>query len=227
MLEDTVLAVLQGMTTDLDAILVSIDPALLHPRDALALLEAASAVEQRAAAIKTLVADRAADAGAWARDGYRSPEEWLSQTTGTSYGEAAATLEASAKLPELPAVEQAMRKGELPAPKLREIAPAATPENEQRLLDASKKQSHRPPLLERRRGLSSRKHARSGLRPEPLFERGRVPELATASRAKPPPPSAPASRRRSRPRPTGCSRRPTPRDAASRQAPTASTPSRT
>jgi hypothetical protein len=37
--------------------------------------------------IKTLVADRAADAGTWAQGGYRSPEAWLSQTTGVSYGE--------------------------------------------------------------------------------------------------------------------------------------------
>jgi hypothetical protein len=106
-----------------------------------AVLEAASAVETRAAAIKTLVADRAADAGAWAREGHRNPEAWLSQKTGTSYGEAVATFEASGKLCELPEIEAAVRNGALSAPKLREIAPAATAENEGRLLDAASRQS--------------------------------------------------------------------------------------
>src|SRR5690348_11561121 len=103
---------------------------MLHACDAVALLEAASTAERKAAAIKTLVADRAADAGTWASQGYRSPEAWLAQRNGCSYGEAAGTLEASAKLPELPQTTQAVRKGEVSAAQLRQLAPAATPENE-------------------------------------------------------------------------------------------------
>ncbi|MEY2478120.1 MAG: hypothetical protein QOG87_3435 [Actinomycetota bacterium] len=132
---------LQKMGSALDAMLASLDHELLAPKDAVAVLEAASAVEQRAASIKTLVADRAADAGTWSREGHRSPEEWLSTKTGTSYGEAAATLDASAKLPGLPAIGAALRKGELSAPRLRAIAEAATQENEERLLGASKRES--------------------------------------------------------------------------------------
>ena len=135
------LAALQCIANELDTLLVSLDVATLHAPDAVKVLEAASAVETRAAAIKTLVADRAADAGAWARDGYRSPEEWLAQKTGTSYGEAAATFAASGKLTELPELERAVRKGQLSAPKLREIAPAATAENERRLLEAAGRES--------------------------------------------------------------------------------------
>jgi hypothetical protein len=129
------------MATDLDGMLESVAPALLAPRDALAVLQAASAVERKAAALKTLVADRAADAGAWAQGGYRTPEAWLSQTTGVSYGEAAGTLEASAKLAELPVTSAAVRKGEVSPAQLRAIAPAATPENEGRLIEAAQRVS--------------------------------------------------------------------------------------
>ena len=129
------------MGSGLDAMLATLDPALLRPRDAVAVLEAASAVEQRAAALKTLVADRAADAATWSRDGHRSPEAWLAEKTGTSFGAAAATLEASERLTELPAIQAAVRSGELSAPKLQAIAAAATPENEQRLLGAAGRES--------------------------------------------------------------------------------------
>ena len=132
---------LGGMVTSLEAMLSSLDPALLHPCDAVRVLNAAADVEQRAAALKTLVAGRAAQGGEWARHGYRSPEEWLSQTTGTSYGQAAGTLNASEKLAELPSLAKAVREGELSGAQLNELASAATPANEKQLLDASKRQS--------------------------------------------------------------------------------------
>src|SRR4051794_15602208 len=106
------------MVKTLDELLGTVDPALLHPSAAVKLLEAATDVEQRAASLKTLLATRAADAGEWARQGYRSPEEWLAQRSGTSYGQAAGTLNASEKLKELPGLDGAVRAGELSAPKL-------------------------------------------------------------------------------------------------------------
>src|SRR5947208_15097568 len=126
------------MVTTLEAMLSSVDPALLHPHDAVRVLHAAADVEQRAAAMKTLVAARAAEAGQWARAGYRSPEEWLAKKTGTSYGQAAGTLNASEKLQALPKLEGAVRNGELSQQKLNEVAAAATPDHEQRLVEASK-----------------------------------------------------------------------------------------
>jgi hypothetical protein len=114
---------------------------LVSAADALRLVEAASAVEQRAAGIKTLYASKAAQAGAWARAGYRSPEEWLAKKTGTSYGQAAGTLNASEKLPELPGLDKAVRQGELSGPQLNELAAAATPDNDKQLVEAAKRQS--------------------------------------------------------------------------------------
>jgi len=129
------------MVSDLGAMLGSVDPALLHPADAVRVLDAATDVEQRAASLKTLVAARAAEGGQWARDGYRSAEEWLAKKGGTSYGQAAGALNASEKLKDLPQLEKAVRKGQLSGPQLNELAGAATPDNETKLLEATKRQS--------------------------------------------------------------------------------------
>jgi hypothetical protein len=131
------------MVKTLDELLSSVDPALLHPNHAVKLLDAASDVELRAASLKTLLADRAADAGEWSRQGYHSPEDWLAHKTGTAYGQAAGTLNASAKLAELPELESAVRSGGLSGPKLNEVAKAATPENEKRLVGAAKTENVR------------------------------------------------------------------------------------
>src|SRR5947208_4672970 len=130
------------MAKGLEGLLCSaVDPALVHTTDALRIVEAANVIEQRAAAIKTLYAARAADAGQWASQGHRSPEEWLAKQTGTSYGQAAGTLNASEKLAELPELEDAVRNGEPSGPQLNELASAATPDNEQQLVEAAKRQS--------------------------------------------------------------------------------------
>src|ERR1041384_7049881 len=129
------------MAKSLDGFLAGVDPALLHATDAARLLEAAAAVELRAGSLKTLLAKRASDSQVWANNGHRSPEDWLAQTTGTSYGQAAGTLNASEKLEKLPTLDKAVREGELSQQKLNELAAAATPDNEKRLLDASKAQS--------------------------------------------------------------------------------------
>ena len=167
--EDAVLTELQGMTKSLDGLLQSaVDPALLRTTDAVGIVEAASAVEQRAAAIKTLYAKRASESQVWANRGHRSPEAWLAQTTGTSYGQAAGTLNASEKLPELPGLAKAVRDGELSGPKLNELAAAATPENEKQLLDASKRQSFKQL---RRTCANEKAKARSVERDEARHER--------------------------------------------------------
>ncbi len=135
------LATLERLIGELDEVLVALDPAALHPRDAVKLLDEFTAIEHRAVAGRTLVADRAADSSDWTRNGHRSPEEWLAAKTGTSFGQARSTLETSAKLEELPKTSDELRRGRLSATQLNEIGPAATPENEERLLGAAKKES--------------------------------------------------------------------------------------
>jgi hypothetical protein len=137
------LEALQTMSRDLDGVLRDLDPALLHPTDAVAVLEAAVAVEHRAAAVRVLVAERAAESGRWAREGHRRPEDWLATKAGTSHSEAAGTLDASAKLAELPGLDEAVRGGELSGAQAAAIGPAATAENEERLVGAAKRENHR------------------------------------------------------------------------------------
>jgi hypothetical protein len=129
--------------SDLDEVLTSLDPLLLHACDAAKLLDEFVAIEARAAAGRTLVADRAVDGAEWARSGYRSPEEWLARKTGTSWGQARSTLETSTKLKELPETTDALRRGELSPAQLNELGPVATPENEKRLVNAAKRDGHK------------------------------------------------------------------------------------
>ncbi|MBA2608098.1 MAG: HNH endonuclease [Actinobacteria bacterium] len=129
------------MRASLDELLRALEPSRLPTRDAAAVLKAASAIERRAAIIKTLVAARAAESDEWANAGHRSPESWLGAVTGSGFGEAAATLTASNRLDDLPGVGEAARNGELSGPQLRELGAAATEDNEEELLDAAKKGS--------------------------------------------------------------------------------------
>ena len=135
------IAVLQRIIGELDEVLTRVDPDALHARDAATLLDAFISIERRAVSGRTLLADRAVDAGDWTRGGYRSPEEWLANKTGTGFGEAKSALETSQKLKALPSLGEAVRDAKLSANQLNNIGPAATPENENRLLGAAKSDS--------------------------------------------------------------------------------------
>src|SRR2546425_5669764 len=124
---------LREVVTSAKAIVADVDASSRHALDAVKSLDQFNALERVAVAGRALVADRAADAAEWTRGGYRSAEEWLAATSGTTYGAAASTLETSAKLKDLPQLDEALRNGELSGPKLAEVGPAATPENESRL----------------------------------------------------------------------------------------------
>ena len=134
---------LKGMVAELKPLVAALDASALHALDAVAILESASELESLAVSIKTLVADRAADACEWTRRGYRSPEDWLAQKTGVGYLDAKATLDTSHKLKDLPSLNDAVRSGELSGPKLNQVGPVATAENEARLLDAARTENLR------------------------------------------------------------------------------------
>jgi hypothetical protein len=138
-----VLATLKGIIDELDGLLASLDPRALHSNDAAALLDAFVALERRAAAGKTLVADRAAASDDFIHSGSRSAEDWLAAKTGTSFGEAKSQLESSSKLKDLPAVSDALRNGELSSAQLNALGPVATPENENRLLASARNDGHK------------------------------------------------------------------------------------
>jgi hypothetical protein len=110
------------MVSELDHALREFDAGTLHPADAAAILASAIDLERRAVAVKTLVAARAAQSNAWSTGGYRSPEDWLSQASGTNAHDARNILETSEKLEDLPDTAEALRNGELSQDQIAEIA---------------------------------------------------------------------------------------------------------
>lgn len=131
------LDVLEKMADDLNVVVREIVVEQLSGADATALLRASAAVERRAAVLKTLVAKRAVDSNTWSA-GHRSPEDWLGGLLGAGFGSAKATLGASEKLGELPGLNEAARNGELSSEQLNEVADAATPDNEESLLNSAR-----------------------------------------------------------------------------------------
>jgi hypothetical protein len=109
-------------------------------------------IERLAGAAKALLARRVADTGRWQGHGDRSPAHWLARQSGTSVGEAGAVLDATGKLDDLAATDDAFRAGRLSGPQVREItaAAAANPDAEADLLAAAATESLRE-LRERSR----------------------------------------------------------------------------
>ena len=68
------------------------DPDDMIAADADQVVETAAGIERLAATLKTLAMGRVADAGTWRGQGHRSAEDWLAAKTGTSAGEAKATV---------------------------------------------------------------------------------------------------------------------------------------
>ncbi|MGI8752328.1 MAG: hypothetical protein ACR2MN_08460, partial [Acidimicrobiales bacterium] len=58
---------------------------------------------------KTVFAKRAQDRSTWAREGYRSPEEWFARMTGIGVGAARDQLEVAASLDDQPEIPWAWR----------------------------------------------------------------------------------------------------------------------
>ena len=113
-----------------------LDPDVLEAKSSARLVEDFAEIERLAAAGKALAARRMAASGVWRKDGDRSAAHWMARHTGTSVGHAVATIETAQRLAELPATENAVRKGKLSEVQVKEIASAAAadPGAEQKLL---------------------------------------------------------------------------------------------
>ena len=109
----------------LGAIVAALEPAGLEAATAARLVSEFARVEKLAGAGKALAARRVAESNLWRGAGERSAAHWLARRAGSSVGAAMATLETAARLPELPAVDRAVRAGELSAVQANEIASAA------------------------------------------------------------------------------------------------------
>src|SRR5437879_4227020 len=106
-------------------VVAGLEPETLAADAAVGLVDTFATIEKLAGAGKALAARRVADSNLWRGEGERSAAHWLARRAGSSVGPAMATLETAARLDELPAVNAALRAGELSPVQANEIASAA------------------------------------------------------------------------------------------------------
>jgi hypothetical protein len=137
------LAVFEQALSDFKEELSDFEPALVSTDDAARLFLVFTALERTVLAAKTLVAGRAAESRRWRDEGHRTPASGMAHTTGTGLGEVMGMLENSERLESLPETSDALRRGELSGPQLKEITAtaAANPGTEGELLEAARDHS--------------------------------------------------------------------------------------
>src|SRR5467141_2747699 len=115
---------LRDVEAALREIVAGLEPEALAADAAANLVDTFATIEKLAGAGKALAARRVAASNLWRGAGERSAAHWLARRSGTSIGSALATLETAARLSELPALDGALRAGQLSAVQANEIASA-------------------------------------------------------------------------------------------------------
>jgi hypothetical protein len=113
-----------AVMAELAAVVDELDPARLTGANSKGLYASLVAVERLTNAGKTLLAPRIEASGIWRDEGYRSAPEMLGQVEGVPTGKARDTLSNGRRLLSLPGTEEALRKGDLSAPKVTELTEA-------------------------------------------------------------------------------------------------------
>ena len=124
--EVTIFEQLDGVNDVLASIAEDFDADLYTGKQAQRIVCAAADIERFAVTLKTLAMRRVDQTDAWKRDGARSPQAWLANTTGTTMSDAYGTVELGEQLEHLPTVAAAARKGQLSPGKTKMIAGAAS-----------------------------------------------------------------------------------------------------
>lgn len=129
----------------LSGLLAGLDLGLLLPSSLKELVALGEQIERLGHGLKTRAAAKVAQSEVWRGDGDRSPEQWLARQTGTTAAEAGRVVDTGRKLEELPAVAEAVTRGDLSAKQAEVIAGAAAadPAAEARLLAHAKRKTLR------------------------------------------------------------------------------------
>jgi len=124
------------LTGLLGAFVADLEPDTLLGSDAADLYAAVARLERLVGAAKCLLAPRIATSGHWEQAGHRSPASLLAALEGVPVGQARRTLVTGQHLMDLPAIEEAVRSGDLSGPKaaLMTDTAAIDPASEGRLL---------------------------------------------------------------------------------------------
>jgi hypothetical protein len=111
--EEVVFERVRNAVDALKATARALDPICVDGGDAAALFEIVSEGERVCAAMKALMARRVDETGAWRKGGHRSAAHWVAESTGSTVGAAARTLETARALDVLPDTDSAFRAGQL------------------------------------------------------------------------------------------------------------------
>jgi Domain of unknown function (DUF222) len=124
---------------EIAAYLARLEPERITSAQAAELFGLFAELTRLASAGQVLLTPRVAESDTWMKEGHRSPESWMAKETGTGLGDAIATAETAQRLRALPKTTDALRRGALSAPQVREIAAAAagSPSAEDELLEAA------------------------------------------------------------------------------------------
>jgi hypothetical protein len=128
---------LRALASSCSTFAASFDAGEVAVVEAVRAWQAADAIERAAAAVKTMLAGKVEEAGAWKAAGCRSAAEQLARLGGTTVSVARQSLETSKKLEALPVTAAALRRGDVSVTQAAAIATAAVvaPDAEGRLLD--------------------------------------------------------------------------------------------
>ena len=140
------LAVLERTVGVTRSLVTEFDPASLSGAAAKSAVEAFAELEKLGAAGKLLAAARLDETSAWSDGGaHRDIEGFLALSAGTSVGAARSAMRAARRVKAQPAVEAALRHGELSGAQTEAITAAvkADPEAEANLLGVAKTAGHR------------------------------------------------------------------------------------
>lgn len=134
---------LHSLGGDLLTVAADIEPDLMTAAQAAEVIKEAAEIERTAAGVRLRCGHRIDNESLWGEDGERSAAEWMGKQTGQSAADAARDLECSRRLKELPAADDAVKKGELSPDQAKAIADAASedPGCEDELLDTAKRGS--------------------------------------------------------------------------------------
>lgn len=102
-----------------------LDPSRLTGPAAVRLYELVVGLDRLTMAAKTLLAPRIEESGVWRDSGHRSTAAMLADLEGVPTGQARNTLDVGQRLAQLPATEEALRRGVLSGPKVAELSGAA------------------------------------------------------------------------------------------------------
>jgi hypothetical protein len=129
----------------LSGLLTGLDLGLLLPSSLKELVALGDQIERLGHGLKTRAAAKVAQSDEWRGQGDRSALEWVARETGTSTADAGRLVDTGRKLEQLPAVADAVTRGELSAKQAEAIAGAAAadPAAEHRLLDHAKSKTLR------------------------------------------------------------------------------------